>query len=52
MRNNNAMKAPTSFRLSTEALRLIRALADLKGLSMASVLEVAVRELARREGIK
>lgn len=46
------MKAPASIRPSTEALRLIRALAEAKGLSMPSVLEVAARELARREGIK
>ena len=44
------MKVHVSYRLSEEALRLLKALADAKGLSMASVLEVAIRELAKREG--
>jgi len=46
------MKTPTSYRLSQEALRLLRLLARAKGLSMASVLEVAIRELAKREGVR
>ena len=44
------MKVHVSYRLSEEALRLLKALAEAKGLSMASVLEVAIRELAKREG--
>jgi predicted transcriptional regulator len=46
------MKTSTSYRLSHEALRLLRLLAQAKGLSMASVLEVAIRELAKREGVQ
>lgn len=46
------MKFAISFRLSAEAIRLIKALAGSKGLSQASVLEVALREMAKREKIE
>lgn len=46
------MKVSTSFRLSKMALRLLKLLAERKGLSMASVLEIAIRELAAREGVE
>jgi len=46
------MKTSTSYRLSNKALRLLKPLAQTKGLSMASVLEVATRELAKREGVQ
>lgn len=39
-------KEPTSFRLSGEALSLIRELAERLGLSQAAVVEMAVRLLA------
>jgi predicted transcriptional regulator len=45
------MKQPTSFRLSNEALRLLKVLADAKGVSQAAIIELAVRELAKKEGI-
>jgi len=45
------MKEPTSFRLSNEALRLLKVLADAKGVSQAAIIELAVRELAKKEGI-
>ena len=45
------VKQPTSFRLSAEALELIGRLADLLGLSQASIVEMAVRLLARKEGV-
>jgi predicted transcriptional regulator len=45
------MKHPTSFRLSNEALRLLKVLADAKGVSQAAIIELAVRELAKKEGI-
>jgi hypothetical protein len=51
-RYHAGMKTSTSYRLSSEALRLLRLLAQAKGLSMASVLEVAIRELAKREGVQ
>jgi predicted DNA-binding protein len=47
-----AMKQPTSFRLSEEALRLLKLLADAKGVSQASIIEMAVREMARKDGLK
>jgi len=43
------MKTPTTFTLSPEAKRLIRALATAKGISMSAVVELAVREYAKRE---
>ena len=42
---------PTSFRLSTVALRLICLLAQSLGLSQTAVVEMAVRELAQRKKI-
>ena len=46
------MKIATSYRLSEEAIRLIKLIAEAKGLSQASVLEIAIRELAKKESIK
>lgn len=45
-------KLPNSYRLSEEARNLIVRLAEHLGLSQANVIEMAVRQLARREGIK
>jgi predicted transcriptional regulator len=42
-------KQPTSFRLSPEALSLIRELAEKLGVSQAAVLEMAVRKMAKEE---
>jgi predicted DNA-binding protein len=42
-------KQSTSFRLSDEALCLIRELSESLGLSQAAVVEMAVRKLAREE---
>ena len=38
---------PTSFRLSEEAVRLIKQMADQTGLSQAAIIELAVRELSK-----
>lgn len=46
------MKIATSYRLSAEAIRLIKLIAEAKGLSQASALEIAIRELAKKESIK
>lgn len=46
------MKIATSYRLSEEAIRLLKLVAEVKGLSQASVLEIAIRELAKKESIK
>jgi hypothetical protein len=45
-------RKPTSFRLSTVALRLIYLLAEFLGLSQTAVIETAIRELAKRNKIK
>lgn len=46
------MKIAVSYRLSAEAIRLLKMLSEAKGLSQASALEVVIREAAKREGIK
>lgn len=46
------VKVLVAFRLTAEALRLLRAMALIKGLSQASTLEVAIRETAKREKVK
>lgn len=46
------MKQPTSFRLSEEVFRLLKLLAEAKGVSQASVIEMAIREMAKKEGLK
>ena len=45
-------KKPTQFRLTIEAKELIRLLAEKLGLSDVGVVELAVREMARREKVK
>lgn len=45
-------KQATSVRLSPDARRLLAALADRLGISQASVLELAIRDKARKEGVK
>jgi hypothetical protein len=42
----------TSLRLSLEAKRLLRALAEKSGISMTAKLEVMIREHAKKEGVK
>jgi predicted DNA-binding protein len=42
-------KLPTSFRLSAEALELLEWLAKHLGVSQAAVLEMLIREKARKE---
>ena len=46
------LKTPTSFRLSRTAHGLLTALADESGLSHVSVLELALRDMAKRRGVK
>jgi predicted transcriptional regulator len=45
------MKQRSSFRLSPEAMHLLAALAQANGISMTAVLELAIREKAKRQGI-
>ena len=46
------MKIHISFRLSEEAIRLLKLLAEEKGVSQAAIIEIALREMAKREEIK
>lgn len=48
MKSNN----PTSWRPSIEAKRLLQKLADKLGITQKAVLELAVREKAKREKIQ
>ena len=45
------MKQRSSFRLSLEAMQLLAALARANGISMTAVLELAIREMAKRQRI-
>ena len=45
------MKQRSSFRLSAEAMQLLAALARANGISMTAVLELAIREIAKRQRI-
>jgi predicted DNA-binding protein len=42
-------KEPTSVRLTPEAKRLLTVLSNLSGVSQAAVLEILIREKAKRE---
>jgi antitoxin component of RelBE/YafQ-DinJ toxin-antitoxin module len=41
-----------SIRLTDDAIRLRAALADKLGLSLSAVVELALRQMAKREGVK
>ena len=45
-------KRSTSLRLSEEALRLLAAMADTDSISRTAMLEIAIREAARKRGIR
>lgn len=45
-------KYPTSIRISGDAKKLLIALAEELGVAQAAVIEIAVRDLAERKGIK
>jgi len=45
-------KPAISFRLSEEAQRLLEAMAEKSAISKTAVLELAIREKARRDGIE
>jgi len=45
-------KHASSIRLTLEAKRLLRALAKHSGVSMTAMLELMIREKARREGVQ
>jgi predicted transcriptional regulator len=45
------MKQQTGFRLSEEALRLLDVMAAANGISRTAVLEMAIRDEAKKQGI-
>jgi hypothetical protein len=45
------MKQRTGFRLSPEAMALLEALAEANGISKTAVLELAIRDTAKKQGI-
>jgi hypothetical protein len=45
------MKQRTGFRLSHDAMFLLEALAQANGISKTAVLELAIRDLAKKQGI-
>ena len=45
------MKQPVHFRFSQEAIVLLHRLADADGISRTAMLEIAIREAARKRGI-
>lgn len=47
-----ANKESISFRLSPEAIELIKALAKKLGVSQAAVMEIAIRKLAESENVQ
>jgi hypothetical protein len=49
---NSGMKRATSLRLTEEALRLLAAMAAADGISHTAMLEIAIREAARKRGIR
>jgi predicted transcriptional regulator len=46
------MNAPTSFRLSETALKLLDRLSSLLGLKRSAVMELALRELAKKHKVQ
>lgn len=45
-------KKPTTVRLSAEAQRLLALLSERDGISKTAVLELAIRQMAQREGVR
>jgi predicted transcriptional regulator len=43
---------PTSVRLSDDAKRLINLMSQKLGISQTAIIELAIREKAKREGVK
>jgi hypothetical protein len=49
---NSGMKRKTSMQLTDEALRLLVAMAQADGISHTAMMEIAIREAARKRGIR
>lgn len=50
--NADMSKSATSYRLSPKALELLRLLAEEMGVSRTSVIEIGIRELAKKHGVE
>jgi hypothetical protein len=46
------LKVPTSFRMSRTAYALLQLLVEATGLNRGACLELAIRQLARAQGVK
>jgi hypothetical protein len=46
------MKKSASFRFTDSAIRMLKAIAAAMGISQAAALEVAIRDLAKKRGVK
>jgi hypothetical protein len=49
---DSGMKRKTSMQLTEEAMRLLAAMAQTDGISMTAMMEIAIREAARKRGIR
>jgi hypothetical protein len=45
------MRTPSNFRLSSEALRLLAVMSQAEGISRTAMLEIAIREAAKKRNI-
>lgn len=52
VKNSDTTRKPISFRLSEEGKRLLELLAADTGVSQTSVVEMALRDLAKTRGVK
>jgi len=48
---NAGMRKPSNFRLSPEALRLLTVMSQAEGISRTAMLEIAIREAAKKRSI-
>jgi hypothetical protein len=48
---NGDMRTPSNFRLSPEALRLLAVMSQAEGISRTAMLEIAIREAAKKRNV-
>ena len=48
---NRSVKKPVGMRLSEDAVSLLKTMADKTGISQTGIVELAIREKAKREGL-
>jgi hypothetical protein len=49
---NRSLKSPIGLRLSADAVALIKLMSSELGISQAAVIEIAIREKAKRDGVE